>query len=104
MFDQFAQMPLLDKLTFKNPILLWFNRHGLLEPKKPLLSIVQRQFIERKKIWEQNAGSEDNRVTLVDRFLQAQQDHQDKVSIPPEGHAFTMVVAGSETTYVRFLI
>lgn len=102
--DQFAQMPILDRLTFKNPILMWFNRRGLFEPKKPLLSIVQRHFFERKKIWEQKSGSEGDRVTLVDRFLQAQRDHQEKVSIPPQGHAFTMVVAGSETTYVGVVI
>ncbi|PVH96823.1 cytochrome P450-like protein [Periconia macrospinosa] len=96
----FAQMPILDRLTFKNPLLLFLNRHGIMESKKPLLSIVHRHFEARKKIWEEKDGREGDRVTLIDRFLQAQRDNAEKVPMPPERHAVTMVTAGSETTAI----
>jgi hypothetical protein len=46
----------LDKMTFKNPLLMWFNRHGWFNIRNPLYPIVNRQFTERKQHWEDTKG------------------------------------------------
>ena len=91
-------MPVLDKLTFKNPIVLWFNRRGRLEMRKPLIGIVQRQFAERKKVWEKKQTSGEDNETLADCFLAAERENKEKIKLTPDRHAVTMVTAGSETT------
>ena len=91
-------MPILDKLTFKNPLFLWLNRRGYLQIKLPLLAIVHRHFGERKKVWEQGQKSGKERTTLVDLFLTAEKDNQEKTKLTPEKSAVGMVLAGSETT------
>lgn len=91
-------MPLLDKLTLKNPILLWLQKRGMAELINPLRPIVQRHFMERKVVWENNRAQESERETLVDRFLAVEAENPGTSSLKPEGHAMTMVLAGSETT------
>jgi cytochrome P450 len=96
--DQFSQMPILDKWTFKNPLLLWALRHGYLEIKMPLAEIVQRQFDQRKKVWEGNQKNGEGCTTLVDSFLMAGRDNREKIEISPDDLALGMVTAGSEST------
>jgi hypothetical protein len=91
-------MPVLDRLTFKNPLLLWLQRCGCVKLEPPLLGIVRRLFLDRKRIWEEGAGIEGDRATLVDRFLQVAHDNEEKSEITPEQQALGMVLAGSETT------
>jgi hypothetical protein len=91
-------MPVLDKLTFKNPLLMWFNRHGLFNIPNPLFPIVKRQFTDRKQHWEDTAGRPIDREVLNDKFLQAKMEHPEDVEFQPLQHSLTMVVAGSETT------
>lgn len=95
---QFSQMPLLDKVTVKNPVLLWLNRRGWFKNENPLLQITQGHFNERRNIWEREQNDEAGRKTLVDRFLTAEKENPEKVQMRPSSHALTMVTAGSETT------
>ena len=97
--DQFSQMPILDKWTFKNPLLMWALRHGFLEIKIPHAEIVQRHVDQRKTVWEDNQKNGDGGcTTLVDSFLVAERDNRGKIEISPNDLAFGMVTAGSEST------
>jgi cytochrome P450 len=96
--SQFSRMPILDKLTFKNPLLLWFNRHGWFNIRNPLYPIVKRQFTDRKQHWEDAEGRPTDREVLSDRFLLAKKQHPEDTDFQPLQHSITMVVAGSETT------
>jgi hypothetical protein len=62
-------MPILDKITFKNPLLMSLNRHGWFNIRNPLYPIVNRQFTERKQHWEDTKGRPSDRETLSDKFL-----------------------------------
>ena len=92
-------MPILDKWTFKNPLLMWALRHGFLEIKIPHAEIVQRHVDQRKTVWEDNQKTGDGScTTLVDSFLMAERDNRGKIEISPNDLAFGMVTAGSEST------
>lgn len=91
-------MPILDKFTFKNPLLLWLNRRGWLNPSVPLKQAVTRQFTARKQHSEEAKGHISDRETLTDRFLAAEKEHPEKIELKPLKHSLTMIVAGSETT------
>jgi cytochrome P450 len=98
MILQFSRMPILEKLTFKNPLLMWFNQHGLFNMRNPLLPIVKRQFTDRKQHWEDAEGYPTDREVLSDRLLVAKKEHPENTDFQPLQHSITMVVAGSETT------
>jgi hypothetical protein len=98
MILQFPRMPILDKLTLKNPFLMWFNRHSLFNIRNPLFPIVKRQFTDRKEHWEDAGGRPTDREVMSDGFLLAKQQHPEDTDFQPLQHSITMVVAGSETT------
>lgn len=94
-------MPLLDKITFKNPLLMWLNRRGFLNPSNPLAPVVTRQFIARKQHWQDAKGRVTDRETLADKFLTAEKEHLEVIELKPFDHSLTMIVAGSETTAIQ---
>ena len=91
-------MPILDKITFKNPILMWFNRHGLLNIPSPIRPIVKRQLEDRAQHWKNSGGRPTDRELLSDKFLLAKKEHPEQTEFDPLGHSVAMVIAGSETT------
>lgn len=95
-------MPVLDTLTFKNPLLMWLQRnHYVAGFPNPLVPIVTKFFSERKQAWktaEEKGIQISDHDTLVDKFLIAERDNTEKIDIKPQGHALTMIIAGSETT------
>ncbi len=91
-------MPILDKLTFKNPLLMWLNRRGLLVPQNPLTPVVTKQFEAAKRHFQDGKGRANDRETLADRFLLVEKEHPEEIELKPFGHCVTMIVAGSETT------
>ena len=102
-------MPLLDKLTLKNPILLWIQKKGFLQPKIAITEDVTKQFGARKQYWlEKKANKEEkvhitppaDRVTLTDKFLDADAERGPNMELSPFNHSHTMIVAGSETTAI----
>lgn len=100
--SQFTRMPLLDKLTIKNPIILYLQRTGILPAyPNPLRPVVSKHFHQRKAIWqasnEKDAQAQEQE-TLVDKFLTVDRDNPEKLEMKPETSAMMMVVAGSETS------
>ncbi|KAJ9603325.1 hypothetical protein H2200_012103 [Cladophialophora chaetospira] len=99
-----SRMPILDTLTFKNPILMFLQRKGLVPGfSSPLQPIIAKHFSERKAVWQasnQKGSQAGEHETLVDRFLIAERDNPEKFDMAPENHARTMIVAGSETTAI----
>ena len=91
-------MPVLDSMTFKNPLLMWLNRHGWFNIRNPLHPIIYRQFNDRKQYWEGTQGRPTDRDTFSDKFLLAKKEHAEDKEFQPMSHSVTMVVAGSETT------
>jgi len=93
-----TRWPILDKLTFKNPLLVLLSRLGIMELTTPLVALVGRHFDERKQVWENEKGTSSDRETLVDRFIMLEKEQGENMQISPKTQAFSMVVAGSETT------
>ena len=95
---QLSRMPLLDHLTFKNPLLLWLQKRGMFLLENPLTRIVHNHFQERKQVWQSKRDQSTDGKTLSDHFLTAERDNAGKIEFRAEGMAFGMIVAGSETT------
>ena len=99
-----GQMPWLDKIYIKNPILLWLNRHGYFNgsPNPAVPWALKRQVARNKEREKRNLShSNEGRVDLIDKFLQAKEDHPDTITDREIlGLGLSMVFAGSETTAI----
>ena len=99
-----GQMPWLDQVFLKNPVLLWLNRRGLFNSRpSPAVSwALTRQVARVQAIKEEkHTAGADGRVDLLDKFLQAKENHPDTVADKEVlGLGLSMVLAGSETTAI----
>lgn len=97
-----AYMPSLDKLFWKNPILMWLSRHGYWTPKlSSAVAFAMEAQNRRRELRKANSQAEDGPEPLTDKFLLAQE--KDPSVIGPRevlALALSIVVAGSGTTSV----
>jgi hypothetical protein len=92
-------MSILDHLTLKNPVLLWFNRRGWFNRLPPTIGgIAYRQFTQRQQYHQENKGRPTPRETLTDNFLKAQEENPDVTEFQPFMHTMSVVGAASEST------
>ncbi len=92
-------MPILDQLTLKNPMLLWFNRRGWFNRLPPVIGgIAYQQFTQRQKYYQENKGHSSHWETLTDNFLEAQEENPDVTEFQPFMHSISFVGAASEST------
>ena len=98
------QMPVLDEMLWKNPILMWFNKRGMLNGHGNTTAgfVFKAQAARqelRQRIKTQPALEEITHPALMDRFLEAQEQNPDIIG-PLELLALGVSVfgAGSETT------
>lgn len=95
-----GNMPSLDSLLLKNPILLWLNRRGHFNgmPNPVVTFALKRQSARAQG---SDMSSDGSRVDLLDKFLEAKEKHPDTVSDSEVlGLGMSMVNAGSESTAV----
>lgn len=98
---QLIRAPFLDYLLFKNPLLLWFNKHGWFDRPNAFWPIVQRQFFERQEYWKEVGNmktTSGDRPTLTEMFLRAQQEHPEVPDFQPMIHSMSVIGAASEAT------
>lgn len=93
-----GQMPIMDKLFWKNPLLMWLSRIGLYDNSFPAVPFAQRAMNQRLQAAAEGKvrqGKED----LLTKFLDAKVLHPDVVTDKEVlAMALSMVFAGSETT------
>ena len=99
-----GQMPWLDDVLMKNPVLLWFNRNGFFNghpnPAVPVALKRQNERIKRRGIGK-TSKNDDGRVDLLDKFLQARDKHPETITDKEVlGLGLSMVFAGSESTAI----
>ncbi|KAF2162917.1 hypothetical protein M409DRAFT_68872 [Zasmidium cellare ATCC 36951] len=93
-------MPLIDKLTFKNPVLLWLHRRGYVTsaPNPVVTWALKYQQASRPN---NNNNQEDKPQPLLEKFLGAKETHP---SIITDKEVLSMglsaILAGSESTGV----
>lgn len=95
-----GQMPWLDNLLLKNPVLLWLNRKGyfIAKPNPVVKFALERQ---TGRTEGRHQAVSDGRVDLLEKFLQAKEKHPDTVADKEVlGMGISMVLAGSETTAI----
>ena len=101
-----GQIPILDRLLLKNPILRFLDRHGIMSFTFPVVTFAKARMAERlSEIQSCKARGSDpaasGRADLLSMFLKAKEDHPDFFH---DGRVLTMAVsmafAGSETTAI----
>lgn len=111
LFDYSApvgQMPFLDRLLVKNPVLTWLSKHGWLDNSSGTARFSKARMAERLAEIEQrrrNITGEpeiDDRADLLTMFLKTQRD--DKTGFFDDGRVLTMAtsiaLAGSDTAAI----
>ena len=91
-------MPLLDKLTIKNPILVWLSRMGWVNPKVPFAERMHRMYLERENIYRESKGRPSDQATLTDAFLKSQDEHPEITDFEPFTHCTSIIGAASDAT------
>ena len=94
--------PFLDQLLWKNPVLLFLNRHGFLnKPAAEIVPFALKAQQDRKELRRQSSlqGQELLEQNLTDKFLAAQAANTSQLG-PDEllSLGISIIVAGSETT------
>ncbi|KAI9840563.1 MAG: hypothetical protein M1837_001543 [Sclerophora amabilis] len=98
-----GQMPILDTLLLKNPLLLLLDRLGIMSFTFPVVTFAKARMSERITEKAEKRGTEyvDARKDLLSKFLQAQIERPEFID---DGKVLTMAVsmafAGSETTAI----
>ncbi|KAK4552245.1 hypothetical protein LTR86_010599 [Recurvomyces mirabilis] len=95
-----GNMPVLDTLLLKNPVLLWFNRRGYFsaEPNPVVRFAISRQAARAEG---DGTGNGQDRVDLLDKFLSTKAKHPETIGDREVlGLGISMVLAGSESTAV----
>lgn len=95
-----GQMPWLDDLLLKNPVLLWLNRRGYFIGKpNPVVTFAAQRQKERSE--NRRTTYRDDRMDLIDKFLNAKEKNPgvigDKEIL---GMGISMVLAASESTAI----
>lgn len=104
-----GNMPILDKLLLKNPVLLWLNRRGYFNstPNPVVAFALSRQNV-RKEHQRRDSHIDSTRPEsqdLLKKFLQAQASHPETVTDKEVlGLGISMVLAGSETTAITLTV
>ncbi|KAJ4988549.1 cytochrome p450 [Stagonosporopsis vannaccii] len=109
MLDYFAivgQIPWLDRLFFKNPILLWCNDHGVVDTTSPVAVFAKARMASRLEKDTQSGNVTEQKTTqlrkdFLDRFLEA--NRKDPSFISDERVlALTVanIFAGADTTAI----
>ena len=81
-------------------MLLWLNRRGWYQYPNPFGPLIERQFGERQKFWQDTSGRPSDREMILDMFLRAQKEHPEVPDFQPIAHAFGVVGGSSESMYV----
>ncbi|KAI9798293.1 MAG: hypothetical protein M1833_004865 [Piccolia ochrophora] len=97
-----GQIPGLDLLMLKNPLLLLLDRLGIWNSTFPVVSFAKARMAERTpELSQQNGKASDGRADLLSKFFQAQVD---RPNFMDDSRVLTMAVsmafAGSETTAI----
>ena len=98
------QAPALDRLLWKNPVLMWFNKHGLFNSHRNMsVTFALKNQDARRQLRESSKKDLDHKVVrpaLMDRFLEAQEQNPDVIG-PKELLALGISIlgAGSDSTY-----
>ena len=95
--SQLSQMPWLDQVTYKNPILLWLNRKGWVRYTNPFEPLVHRQFVERQKFWQDTNGRPSDREMILDVLLRIQKEHPEVQDFQSIMHSFSIIGGSSES-------
>ncbi len=96
--EQVNNVPWLDRLLKKNPVLMWLGRHGLWNSVTATVPIALRQMDQKKRDFKGVDVSSKARVDLLTKFLQAKIDNPDIVDDRAVlGLTLSMVNAGSGT-------
>ncbi|KAI9736703.1 MAG: hypothetical protein M1834_000907 [Cirrosporium novae-zelandiae] len=97
--SQIGQMPWLDLVFIKNPILQLLDRLGILNSTFPVVKFAQARMRERLTETKEIEGKQ--RSDLLSMFLKAQKDHPDFMTDPRVlTLAVSMAFAGSDTTAI----
>ena len=97
------QAPALDGLLWKNPVLMWFNKHGLFNSHRNIsVSFALKNQDARRQLRERCKKDSDHEIVrpaLMDRFLEAQEQNPDVIG-PKELLALGISIlgAGSDST------
>ncbi|KAH7391598.1 cytochrome P450 [Cadophora sp. MPI-SDFR-AT-0126] len=87
----FSRAPILDKLTLKNPLLLWFNKHGWFNRSNPFIPLIQQQFSKKSGELQEKDRLAD-RDTMMELFVKTQQEHPENKDFEPFMHSITVIV------------
>ena len=92
-------MPITNSFLRHNPIALWLEKHGWIKSNTfPGAIFAAERLMERRKQYETGKRSAD-RVDFLDKFLLAQKQHPEVVTIQEiMGLSLSTILAGSETT------
>ncbi|KAK4065660.1 hypothetical protein Trihar35433_7780 [Trichoderma harzianum] len=95
-----GQMPILDKIFWKNPFFMWLSRHGLYDDTFPAVPFAVKAM--RQRTDSDCKPSDTNGVPdLLSKFLNAKELHPDVVGDKEVlAMALSMIFAGSETTAI----
>ncbi|KAK4443296.1 cytochrome P450 oxidoreductase [Podospora aff. communis PSN243] len=97
-----GQMPILDRLLVKNPILTFLSKHGLIDTSSGAARFSQARMAERLAEIESQKHTINDRADLLTMFLKTQRD--DKSGFFHASRVLTMAtslaVAGSDTTAI----
>jgi hypothetical protein len=90
-------MPILDKLFWKNPIVMWLSRYGLCDNTFPAVPFAKKAMSQRVKA-EAEGKIQRSQEDFLAKFIQAKTLHPDVVGDQEVlAMALSMVFAGSET-------
>lgn len=93
-----GQYPFLDKLFWKNPVLMWLSRHGICDNSFPAVPFARRA-MEQKARATAEGKLRDRKEDFMTRFLDAKKLHPDEFTDKQVlAMALSMIFAGSETT------
>ncbi|PVH70068.1 cytochrome P450 [Cadophora sp. DSE1049] len=95
----FSRAPILDKMTLKNPLLLWFNKHGWFNRRNPFIPLIQQQFAKKSGELQEKDRLAD-RDTMMELFVKTQQKHPENKDFQPFMHSITIIGAGVEATSI----
>ena len=94
-------MPILDKVFWKNPILMWLSRHGLYDDTFPAVPFAVAAMKQRTELTDPEKRSVKAHEDFLSKFLSAKKLHPDVVGDNEVlAMALSMVFAGSETTAI----
>jgi hypothetical protein len=97
---QFSRAKILYWLSQTNALLLWLNKRGWYNHAVSFTPIIQRQFFERQEYWKEIKGRPEDRSTLTDLFLLAQQEHPEAADFQPLLQSMSAIGGAVDPVYV----